>query len=519
MNLSSLSRNRMWLPVFVGLGFCAVSAPLLGAPPWIAALLGGAQFALGLGALRSLHNAAGLFDRIIAVCSGVRLGDFDQRLNEPRATGQMRLVVDRINGLIDINDAFVREAALAMRAVSQGRYYRKIRTEGMKGAFLKSVTGINQAIDQMATQQEMIGRSIAEAHRLAEAATNGDLTQRIDTARFVGVHAEFTHSMNGLLDAVAEPISATGNVLNALAESDLSSRMSGRYRGEFARLQDDTNAVAEAMAKVISQIRGTARTLKSATGEILAGTNDLSERTTRQAAAIEQTSAAMEQLAITVIDNVQRADKAKGKTQDVSRTAEAGGRVMAEATAAMERITSSSAQIASIIGLIDDIAFQTNLLALNASVEAARAGEAGKGFAVVAVEVRRLALSAADASRDIKALIERSAAEVTGGSRLVADAAGKLTAMLAAVRENADLVEGIASASREQAAAIEEVATAVRQMDEMTQHNAALVEETNAAIEQTEAQASELDRIIDVFRIAEGAEPTHALLPRRLVAS
>ena len=44
---------------------------------------------------------------------------------------------------------------------------------------------------------------------------------------------------------------------------------------------------------------------------------------------------------------------------------------------------------------------------------------------------------------------------------------------------------------------------AVRAMDEMTQHNAALVEETNAAIEQTEAQASELDRIVDVFRIDE----------------
>ena len=40
-------------------------------------------------------------------------------------------------------------------------------------------------------------------------------------------------------------------------------------------------------------------------------------------------------------------------------------------------------------------------------------------------------------------------------------------------------------------------------MDEMTQHNAALVEETNAAIEQTEAQASELDDIIDVFHLDE----------------
>src|SRR5690606_11728205 len=94
----------------------------------------------------------------------------------------------------------------------------------------------------------------------------------------------------------------------------------------------------------------------------------------------------------------------------------------------------SSAKISNIIGLIDDIAFQTNLLALSASVEAARAGEAGKGFAVVAIEVRRLAQSAAEASSEVKALIEQSAGEVQVGSKLVGDAAAKLTAILDAAR-------------------------------------------------------------------------------------
>src|SRR5690606_31264246 len=164
-------------------------------------------------------------------------------------------------------------------------------------------------------------------------------------------------------------------------------------------------------------------------------------------------------------------------------------------------ITQSSAKISNIIGMIDDIAFQTNLLALNASVEAARAGEAGKGFAVVAVEVRRLAQSAAQASSDVKVLIEQSAQQVTSGSKLVATAADRLTAMLDGVRANTVLLDDIARASREQAAAIAEVNSAVRQMDEMTQHNAALVEEVNAAIEQTEAQANELDRIVDIFRL------------------
>ena len=218
----------------------------------------------------------------------------------------------------------------------------------------------------------------------------------------------------------------------------------------------------------------------------------------------------MEQLASTVQQNAQRAKDASGVAAGVTRTAEEGGQVMQHATEAMERITASSGKISNIIGLIDDIAFQTNLLALNASVEAARAGEAGKGFAVVAVEVRRLAQSAAKASSEIKGLIEQSGIEVRGGSKLVAEAASKLTAMLTAARTSNTLMEGIARDSQEQAASIDEVNAAVRTMDEMTQHNAALVQETNASLEQAEGQASELDRIVEVFTLAAGSTPAPA---------
>ncbi len=192
----------------------------------------------------------------------------------------------------------------------------------------------------------------------------------------------------------------------------------------------------------------------------------------------------------------------------VTRTAEEGGQVMNQANEAMERITQSSGKISNIIGMIDDIAFQTNLLALNASVEAARAGEAGKGFAVVAVEVRRLAQSAAQASSEVKALIEQSGTEVKGGSKLVAEAAqqARPRCWMPPARPTR-LMEAIAGESREQAAAIDEVNAAVRLLDEMTQHNAALVEETNAAIEQTEAQAVELDRIVEVFQLESTAPP------------
>ncbi len=339
------------------------------------------------------------------------------------------------------------------------------------------------------------------------ATVDGDLSKRLATGFDEPDLELLATKFNSLMETVDGGLRGAGDVLAALAAADLSRRMEGNYRGAFLRLKDDTNAVVDNLTAIVGRLKKTSYDLKTATGEILAGANDLSERTTKQAATIEETSAAMEQLADTVLKNSERAGEASINAAAVTVAATDGGAVMVKANAAMEKITTSSGKISNIIGLIDDIAFQTNLLALNASVEAARAGEAGKGFAVVAIEVRRLAQSAAQASSEIKGLIDQSAVEVTAGSRLVSDAAVKLFGMLDAVQKNHALLESIAAESREQATAITEVNVAVRQMDEMTQHNAALVEETNAAIEQTEAQAVELDQVVDLFHVEGKQQP------------
>ncbi len=353
---------------------------------------------------------------------------------------------------------------------------------------------------------EMLDRLEQSFGQVVAAAGAGAFSERVPTDFDDEVLNRRAVNINGLVETVDRGLAETGSVLAAMAQTDLTHRVSGSYEGAFARLKDDTNAVAERLAEIMGNLKTTSGGLKVATREISSGASDLASRTAKQAATIEETSAAVEQLAATVLKNAERAKDASVNAGHVTETAQAGGDVMHQATGAMERITASSGKISNIIGLIDDIAFQTNLLALNASVEAARAGEAGKGFAVVAVEVRRLAQSAAEASKEIKGLIDQSAGEVKTGSLFVEQAAHQLEAMLEAARANNQLLDSIARDSHEQASAIEEINGAMRQLDEMTQHNASLVEETNAAIAQTEQQAADLDRIVEVFALDQDSD-------------
>ncbi|MFC3704055.1 methyl-accepting chemotaxis protein [Devosia honganensis] len=430
----------------------------------------------------------------------------------PRLAGAMDVIAE---GDYDVEVPFI---DLGNEVGAMARAVEVFRENGLRVSRMTEAEAARIVADEE-NRRRMMSELQGAFGEVVDAAVAGDFSRRV-TAEFPDEELNvLAASVNNLVSTFERGVSEVGEVLGAMADTDLSRRMAGDYEGAFARLKADTNAVADRLTEVVLQLRHTSGSLKTATGEILSGANDLSERTTRQAATIEETSAAMEQLAATVMANAERARDASLNAAKVTRAAEEGGTVMDQATEAMERITQSSGKISNIIGMIDDIAFQTNLLALNASVEAARAGDAGKGFAVVAVEVRRLAQSAASASADVKALIEQSGGEVTTGSKLVDEAAGKLAAMLDAIRDNTASLEAIARDSAEQATSIEEVNAAVRTMDEMTQHNAALVEETNAAIEQTEAQASELDRIVDIFAIGEAVRQEAAPPPRPVRAA
>ena len=256
-------------------------------------------------------------------------------------------------------------------------------------------------------------------------------------------------------------------------------------------------------------------------GEVSSSAQSLSQGAAEQAAALEETSASMDEMASMTRQNAEHAHTAATLMGDVDGRVRDANAALAEMVVSMGAIRESSQQVARIIKTIDEIAFQTNILALNAAVEAARAGEAGMGFAVVADEVRSLAQRSADAARDTSRLIETSLTNASQGHAKVDLVASSMSGITDGVGQVKNLVEQVSVASREQAQGIDQVSQAVAQMEKVTQTTAATSEESAAAGEELNAQAeAALSAVADLTRLVVGSrrQPRRADVPQSVQA-
>ncbi len=299
---------------------------------------------------------------------------------------------------------------------------------------------------------------------------------------------------------------------NRLCSGNLTSEFVLSGNDEVTNLSRNLEGMRQTLIKLIGEVQISAGAVNLASLEIVHGNNDLSTRTAKQAASLQQTATAVEQLSATVKQSADNARQAMQVALKASTVAEKGGAVVGQVVATMAEIQQASKRIADIIGVIDSIAFQTNILALNAAVEAARAGEQGRGFAVVASEVRTLAQRSALAAKEIKELIDDSVDKVNDGAKLVDHAGSTIGDVVLQVKRVTDLMNEISAATVEQSGGIDQVNHAVIQIDQMTLQNAALVEESTAAAASLQEQASSLNESIGVFKLSsEKVAPQAAL--------
>jgi methyl-accepting chemotaxis protein len=270
---------------------------------------------------------------------------------------------------------------------------------------------------------------------------------------------------------------------------------------------DEIATTAQAMSVTVSTLRDTLASVNSAVGEIdsaigeiATGNQDLSARTERMAAHLQQATSDASSLAAAVDINSQSAKVAAELAATSKKRAEIGDSMVKQLLEVMQAITVSSKQVNDITGLIDSIAFQTNILALNAAVEAARAGEQGRGFAVVASEVRSLAQRSATAAAEIKQLIATSNVRIGVGGELVVSTGSVMKNVVSDALRLHDLVEGISRASEAQNGNLSAIVRMLTELDSTTQQNAALVEQGAAAAASMRQESARLVSAVGVFR-------------------
>ena len=231
-----------------------------------------------------------------------------------------------------------------------------------------------------------------------------------------------------------------------------------------------------------SDVNDQVGSMVEATDSLTTGSHDLNQRTQQTESSLQQTAAAVHEMAESLKHNAGNARQVAELSNNCARGTEVGAAVVEKLVQMMGHIHQSSSRVNEIVALIDSIAFQTNLLALNAAVEAARAGEAGKGFAVVASEVRTLSERSTQAAGEIRHLISESGKEVDEGASLAGDAGKSIKNLHEQITELSTLVNEISIAVTEQSTGVGDINDKVANLNGITNDNSKLVTDTASTV-------------------------------------
>ena len=461
-------------------------------------------------------------------------GDIEHRIDASKYNGSYKDMAEGINAVVDGIISDIMELLRGLTELGNGN---KVSIKEMPG---KKVV-ISEQFDRL---ESILNNVVSEIAAVANNAAKGNLNIQADITQYQGQWAVLMNDLNGLIRAVAEPLSeiettltemSKGNfiqmagnykgtfdvvkqavnssetilvsyvseisrILDAIAEGDLTVSTKHEYVGSYAPIKHALNTIIDALNRIMNEINSTSQEVASGARSISEISMTLAQGASEQASSVEELNAKVLSINESTSHNAENAKHAEGLSHNSKEHAVKGDEDMKQMLESMEGIKESTGKVTNIIKVIEDIAFQTNLLALNAAVEAAGAGEHGKGFAVVANEVRSLAGRSQVAAKETAALIEESIDRVNNGAQIAIQTAETLQMIVDDASKIADIISNITVASTEQADAISQITEGLSQITNVMQDNSTVSEETAANSQELSSQMEVMQNLIRVFR-------------------
>lgn len=426
-------------------------------------------------------NLKGLIGEMNHMAAEHDRGDIDVFVSAEKFPGDFGIVARGVNEMVAAHIDVKKKAMACVKEFGEGNFDAPLEQFPGKKAF------INETVETLRTNLREI---TTEIQMLITASTEGRLSERGNDKRFVGDFAALVRGINGMLDAILDPISEGNRVLALASTGNLKEKVQIDCHGDHQKMKDAINSLVENLRTFAMNVGDASEHVAQGSNQLAVSSEQLSEGATEQAASAEEASASMEQMAANIKQNADNAAQTEQIARQSSKDAELSGVAVEKAVAAMRTIAEK-------IGIVQEIARQTDLLALNAAVEAARAGEHGKGFAVVASEVRKLAERSQTSAAEISAVS-------TDTVKAAAEAGEMLTKLVPDIRRTAELVSEISAACREQDIGATQINEAIQQLDKVIQQNAGASETISTTSEELASQAEELQGSIAFFQLDTG---------------
>ncbi|HHF2876428.1 TPA: methyl-accepting chemotaxis protein [Vibrio diabolicus] len=334
-----------------------------------------------------------------------------------------------------------------------------------------------------------------------------------------------------LIRTLMRPLDTLNNAIKGVAsgKGDLTQRLETDTDQEFSELATNFNTFMENLQQQIIESKSISDQILNGTQITAEGAKDSAGAIQTQLQELEQLATAMHEMSVTATEVANNAQGAASAAKEADQATVEGSSVVGESTQTINMLSdsidlaveevqvleSATANIETILKVINDIADQTNLLALNAAIEAARAGESGRGFAVVADEVRTLAQRTQESTTEIRTMIE----QLQSGASSVANAMHQSKGSAVEAVEKADLANNalqrirdaiqrisdmnlqIASAAEEQSLVAEEINNNTVNIKDLSTQVAESANRTNDAMQAQQENVHKQDQILNRFTV------------------